>query len=30
MAEAEKGKDFSDKKGFYILERSSHNKSECC
>lgn len=30
MAEAEKGKALSDKKGFYILGRNSHNKSECC
>lgn len=26
----QKGKAFSDKKCFYILGRSSHNKSECC
>lgn len=30
MAEAEKGKAFSDKKCFYILGTSSHNKSEDC
>lgn len=30
MAEAEKGEALSEKKGFYILGRSSHNKSEWC